>query len=284
MSNSDTKNVKLGVCSVIFDGVDLGYTKGGVEVEVTTETKKVEVDQFGKTPINEYIMGRMVSAKIPLAETTLMNMVRTMPGASLVQSGGAKASATVTFASAAAANNDNVTINGVVFTFKTVPAGDYEVLPGASFGNSAANLAAAVNNAIDPRLNVIATVVGGVVTLTALDFGTVGNAYTLAKTGTNITVSGGTFTGGTNWTKAKVVVNTGVGVDLLSIAKKLVLHPKANAVGDRSDDFTIPLAQTGGGISFAYKFEDERIFNVTFNGYPDPVTGTLYVVGDYSAT
>ncbi len=62
---SDIKNVKLGVCTVKFNNVDLGYTKGGVEVTVKTDTYKVNIDQFGKTPINEYIMGRDVPGKSP---------------------------------------------------------------------------------------------------------------------------------------------------------------------------------------------------------------------------
>lgn len=81
---SNTENVKLGVCRATYNGVDLGLTKGGVEVTVTTETHKTEVDQYGKTPINEVIMGRTVSAKVPMAETTLENMVKIMPGAVLV--------------------------------------------------------------------------------------------------------------------------------------------------------------------------------------------------------
>ena len=87
---SDTKNVKLGVCKIFFDGQDLGYTKGGVEVTVTTETFKVEVDQFGKTPIREYIMGRQVSVKAPLAETTIQNMAALMPGATVSGAPGAE--------------------------------------------------------------------------------------------------------------------------------------------------------------------------------------------------
>jgi hypothetical protein len=51
--SSNTKNVKLGVCTVLYKGVDLGYTKGGVEVDVTTSTKPVTVDQFGESVINE---------------------------------------------------------------------------------------------------------------------------------------------------------------------------------------------------------------------------------------
>lgn len=44
MANTHVKNIKLGSCRVLFDGVDLGYTKGGVQVEVATETLKVTVD------------------------------------------------------------------------------------------------------------------------------------------------------------------------------------------------------------------------------------------------
>lgn len=84
---SDTKNVKVGVCRIYFDGVDLGYTKGGVEVEVTTETYAVTVDQFGNTEVNEIVLGRQVMVRAPLAETTLQNLVKLMPGATLSGTG-----------------------------------------------------------------------------------------------------------------------------------------------------------------------------------------------------
>lgn len=166
---SDTKNVKLGVCSVFFDGVDLGYTQGGVQVTVKTDTHKVNVDQFGKTTINEIIMQRDVSVKVPLAETTLENMVNIMPGATLV-------------------------------------------------------------------------------------------------------------TDGTTQAKS-VEVSVGIGVDLLSIAKELRLHPIAKAPTDYSEDFVIPLAATSGALNFVYEVEKERIYDVDFTGYPDPTTKKLFSVG-----
>ncbi|HAX7496948.1 TPA: hypothetical protein JTO48_003372 [Escherichia coli] len=55
MSNTHVKNIKLGACKVSFGGVDLGYTKGGVQVEVATETLKVTVDQLGQTTISELV-------------------------------------------------------------------------------------------------------------------------------------------------------------------------------------------------------------------------------------
>lgn len=83
---SNTKNVKLGVCRVYFgeNEEDLGLTKGGVDVSVSTETHEVTVDQYGDTPINEYITSRHAEVTVPMAETTLENAVKIMPGARLL--------------------------------------------------------------------------------------------------------------------------------------------------------------------------------------------------------
>ena len=135
MSASNTANVKIGVCRVTFDGVDLGYTKGGCEVDVSTETHKVEVDQFGKSPINEVIMGRMVKAKVPMAETTIDKMYLIMPGSSVVQTGGAKAAGTVTYVTNPAAGT-TVVVNGKTVTFRAAVALPFEVLLGATLAAS----------------------------------------------------------------------------------------------------------------------------------------------------
>lgn len=169
MATSDVKNVKLGVCRVLFDGQDLGYTKGGVDVSVATETHEVQVDQYGQTPINEFIMGRTVTVKVPLAETTLENLAKIMPGATLVTD-------------------------------------------------------------------------------------------TVAKT-------------------ARVDVPTGVGTSLLDFAKTLTLHPINLPESDKSEDFTVHRAATAGALEFAFKLEDERIFNCEFKGYPGE-NGTLFSVGN----
>lgn len=85
---SDTANVKVGVCTLTFDGNDLGYTKGGSQVSVTTDTYTVTVDQFGNTPIKDVITGRTVTVTTPLAETTLEQMANIMPGATLITGAG----------------------------------------------------------------------------------------------------------------------------------------------------------------------------------------------------
>lgn len=291
---SSTSNVKLGVCKAFFDGFDLGYTKGGVEVTVKTDTHKVNIDQFGKTPINEYIMGREVNAKVPMAETTLENMVAIMPGATLTQTGGTAASGSLTFTTSASAANDTVTVNGVVFTCKASPASAYEFAPGATFTDSATNLFNALKATTDPAVACASySRAAGVISIkygaelvydTNGKQGTDGNAFTLAKSGTNVAVSGATLSGGVAPTSISVSVSTGIGTDLLSIAKELRLRPvsKYNSAGvfsgDKSEDFVIPLAATSGALNFAYKLEDERVYNVDFNGYPTTAS-QLYTVG-----
>ncbi|QNK01665.1 hypothetical protein [Dyella telluris] len=170
-STSSTQNVKIGVCKVTLDGTDLGYTKGGVDVEVTTDTHAVNVDQFGNTPISEYIMGRKISVTCPLAETTVENLKLIMPGTTVVTEG----------------------------------------------------------------------------------------------------------TGPT--AKKQALVQVGTGINLLNQAKKLVLHPIGLDDADQSEDLVIPLAATAGALKFAYKVDDERVFNAVFNGYPDPATKVLFTIG-----
>lgn len=82
--NAQVQNVRLGACNVEFDGVDLGLTKGGVEVTLTTNKHEVTVDQFGSTIVNDIIMGRVGTVKVPMVETDLAKLLAVFPGATLV--------------------------------------------------------------------------------------------------------------------------------------------------------------------------------------------------------
>ncbi|MFW6855388.1 hypothetical protein ACODYM_29275 [Burkholderia gladioli] len=287
---SNTKNVRLGVCQVIYDGVDLGYTQGGVDVTVKTDTHQVNVDQFGKTPINEYLLGRSVEAKTPLAETTLDNLVAVMPGATMHVTGGTVATGSITIAQKPA-DGDTVTVNGFALTFRTNPLSATEVAIGTAVADAATNLASTLNNVeIDNRLNAATYAANaGVVTVTygskevygasgspSVD----GNAFTLAAGQASVTVSGATLTGGTNPSSRSVRVTTGIGTNLLDLARPLRLHPIDKPANDVSDDFVIPLAATPGQLSFSYTTDKERLYDVTFNGYPDPNTRLLFTVGE----
>ena len=84
---SDVKNVKLGPCTATFGSTALGYTKGGVEVDITTTRKNVTLDQFGETEVDEYITGRQVMVRVPLAEHDLENLATVIPNATLITDG-----------------------------------------------------------------------------------------------------------------------------------------------------------------------------------------------------
>lgn len=286
MANGNTANVKLGVCLVYLDGVDLGLTKGGVEVTVSTDTHKVMVDQFGKTTVNENIVSREVKVKVPLAETTIENMVRTMPGSTLTTSGGAAATGTITIGVNPTAGQ-TVVVNGTTVTFRTSPTAvpaNNEVNLGATATLTAAALAAALHASTNPKIAIANyTVAALVVTATFMEKGLDGNAFALAAGTSGVTVSGALLTGGVAYTAGRSDVTTGIGVSLLSIAKELRLHPKGKPISDRSDDFVIPLAATAGGLKYAYKVDDERIFDIEYTGYPDPLTDRLFFVGDEAA-
>lgn len=76
---ADISNVKVGVCSVLFNGVDLGHTKGGVELSYEPVYHEVTVDKFGETVVESYLMGEKITVKVPLAEFTIANLKVAMP-------------------------------------------------------------------------------------------------------------------------------------------------------------------------------------------------------------
>jgi hypothetical protein len=272
---SSTENIRMGTCRVIYDGTDLGFTSGGVEVTVATTTHETKVDQFGDTVANEYVMGRTISVKAPLVETTLENMAKIIPGAVLTGDG-VKATGSITFSGQPSAN-DTITVGGVVFTFKASAVLDTDLVIGA---NLAATLAAAAIK-IDAKIALVTVSASAtVLTITGAQQGAEANSVTLAKSGTTATVSGATLTGGVDATKRKVSVSSGTGISLLSVAKELVLHPIAKDTNDTSEDLVIPLAATAGAMNFAYKYDAERVFDCEFKGYPNAATGVLFIYGD----
>lgn len=101
-------------------------------------------------------------------------------------SAGTKASGTLTSTGTAPANNDTVTIGGVVYTFKTTLTGaPYEVLIGASAAAALDNFKEAVN--------------AGTGAGTVYGTGTLANPYVTATTNTNTTQLVVAHQAGTQW-------------------------------------------------------------------------------------
>lgn len=74
MAAGDVRAVHLGACQVTWNGVDLGSTKGGVDLAIKTETKRVSIDSFGAKRVDEWITKRLVEVKVPLAETSFASL------------------------------------------------------------------------------------------------------------------------------------------------------------------------------------------------------------------
>jgi len=267
--SSSTTNVKLGICTIVFGGVDLGYTKGGVEVEVATETYKSMIDQFGNTPIKEYITARTCVVRCPLAETTLEILKDIMPGNTFIDNA-TKQVTTFVEALPVDATIYRITVNGV----------DYEFLTTSTVPADLANGLLAVVNA-DPARAMDATAPADDLILTAR---VSGKSYIAIEA----TDSPGAFDTVTDTTPSasgskRVDVTTNISADLLALASTLKLHP-VSAGADLNEDFTVPLAATGGALTFSFKLDEERIYNVEFNAYPDDTQGgLLFQVGDTSA-
>lgn len=80
----DVTKVKVGTCDVTAGGVELGHTKGGVEINYEPNYFDVQVDEYGETIVNKKLNGEKFSAKVPLAEYTLANLAIAIPNSSIV--------------------------------------------------------------------------------------------------------------------------------------------------------------------------------------------------------
>lgn len=76
---ADITNVQVGVCSVSFNGIDLGHTKGGVEVSYEPVHHDITVDKYGETIVEKVLTGEKLTAKVPLGEFTIANLRNAIP-------------------------------------------------------------------------------------------------------------------------------------------------------------------------------------------------------------
>ncbi|MEK3836449.1 hypothetical protein [Paenibacillus sp. FSL R7-0128] len=81
---------------------------------------------------------------------------------------------------------------------------------------------------------------------------------------------------------SKVVVKTGVGLNLIDTAKIAVIKPIARKT-DPDSWITLPLAYSETDLSYSYNNENERITNVTLRSTPDEDNNVL-ILGDDTIT
>jgi hypothetical protein len=76
---SSLANVKIGVCEATYKGVALGHTKGGVKVSYKPSYEDIIVDMYGKSVADKVLSGEAWEIKIPMAETQIANILKTIP-------------------------------------------------------------------------------------------------------------------------------------------------------------------------------------------------------------
>lgn len=131
---------------------------------------------------------------------------------------GVKASGTVTM-TGSPANNDTLTIGGTLITFKTASPVGSQVLIGPTAAQTMVNLLAFLQASTDTNL-ILATyaAMGTVLTVSYGVVGVAGNSYTLAKSSTNITLSGATLAGGAPQSSVGYAT-VGTGTDISGLLK-----------------------------------------------------------------
>ena len=109
------------------------------------------------------------------------------------------------------ANGDTLTLNGVSFTFKTVPTGSTDIPIGATVNATVDSAVTLLNASTDPLISVATYSNGGsgvlLVTYDEIQYGSNGNAYTLAKVSTHITLSGSALSGGLDGDTSVLIAN-----------------------------------------------------------------------------
>ena len=116
-----------------------------------------------------------------------------------VPTAAARASGTISLSGQPTADTDSFTINGTQLVFKASGATGNQVNIGLDQAATLAALLVVLNASVDAQLVkfTYASNLTTTITATAKVWGTAGNSLTLAKSGTNLAVSGGNLTGGT---------------------------------------------------------------------------------------
>jgi len=82
MGQSNIKD--LGACQILFDDVDLGKSFGDVIFKSAVSSEEIHEDQAGTTPVDEVMTGRMCSVDVPMTRTSLDQLAKVIPNASVV--------------------------------------------------------------------------------------------------------------------------------------------------------------------------------------------------------
>ena len=89
MSLVSTSNIRIGVVNFTFNGVNLGHTLDGVDIEVEKNYTDLTVDKYGSTPVDIAVSGYRATITARFAEPITELLERINPdGENALGSGG----------------------------------------------------------------------------------------------------------------------------------------------------------------------------------------------------
>lgn len=81
LQNGNISNVRIGVCNINYNSVNLGHTKDGVVLKFDRKFQDVTVDEYGDIPIDSVLTGQDLTVEVTLAEPTIANLLASIPEA-----------------------------------------------------------------------------------------------------------------------------------------------------------------------------------------------------------
>lgn len=76
---ANISNVRMGVCSIVFNGVDVGHTLGGTKVTITRKLTPLKVDKYGDSPVDMVVTDVQMEVEAKIAEPVVTLIKNAMP-------------------------------------------------------------------------------------------------------------------------------------------------------------------------------------------------------------
>lgn len=284
-------NVKVEPCSVEWDGTDLGFTDGDIEIKTEEMGVEITAHQEGQNVLDMIRTGKKVELEVTLKETSAAQLQSLLSHGGGNDSGVAEVTTILCIAdSSGSLNNRFFLLNGAgglaycvwmnvnsAGVDPSIPG--YTSVPVALSTNASANdVADAVAAALD-ALDAFAAPNPGAATITCTNSveGDV-SAPDAGNSGFTLTVTVEGVSQLYGWGNSKDFTS------MLSDAAKLVLHPVANSASNYDGDLAFWKAYPVLG-SIKQSGENPKMCSVAFKIFPDtskPDATRLFVYGDHT--
>jgi len=76
---ANIQNVRMGVCSIVWNGVDVGHTLGGTKVTITRKLTPLKVDKYGDSNVDMVVTDVQMEAEAKVAEPVVALLKNAIP-------------------------------------------------------------------------------------------------------------------------------------------------------------------------------------------------------------